>query len=182
MTKKGKIYFITGVCGVGKTAVIPFLKSNLPKEKYDIRDFDERGVPNDVDRKWRISETEYWIDLGEENIKNNISTIICGFSNPEETIHNDNKDYIKFILLDASNEAIEQRIVGRYQTEESKQELRRVSGDSVKKFIKDNINFLETLRNICRDDERCKIIDTTDLTPKKVAVQIVKYIKGEKHV
>jgi len=134
------------------------------------------GVPSNADRKWRIKETEYWIDLGRENIKNNISTIICGFSNPGEGIHN-NKDYIKFILLDAGNEIIKQRIIGRYQTEESKQELKRVSGDSVKKFIEDNISFLETLRNICKNDKRCDIIDTINKPPQEVAELIMKVIE-----
>jgi len=173
---KLKIYFITGVCGVGKSTTIPYLKSLLNKKAYDIHDFDERGVPSNADRQWRKRETEYWVNLGEENIKNNISTIICGFSNPEEIMHN-NKDYIKFILLDASNETIKQRIIGRYQTKKSRQELRRASGDSVNKFIKDNIGFLKTLKNICQKDKRCNIIDTTNKLPKEITEQIVKVME-----
>jgi len=173
---KFKIYFITGVCGVGKSTLIPHLKLILNKRDYDIHDFDERGVPSNTDEKWRKRETEYWVNLGEENIKNNISTIICGFSNPEEIIHN-NKKHIKFILLDASNGTIKQRIIGRYQTKKSRQELRRASGDSVKEFIEDNINFLKTLKNICQNDKRCNIIDTTNKLPKEITEQIVKVIE-----
>jgi len=40
-----KIYFITGVCGVGKSAAIPYLKELLSKDHFDVRDFDERGCP-----------------------------------------------------------------------------------------------------------------------------------------
>lgn len=173
---KSKIYFITGVCGVGKSAVIPYLKPLFNRNDYDIHDFDERGVPSGADRQWRIKETEYWIELGRENIGNNISTIVCGFFNPKEAIH-DNKDYIKFIFLDADSEIIEQRISGRYQTEKSRQELRRSTGKNVKKFIEDNVDFLEILRNICKDDRRCSIIDTTDKSPQEVAKRITRVIK-----
>ena len=176
MVHKPKIYFITGVCGAGKTTVIPHLKSLLSYKDYDIHDFDERGVPNKSDTKWRIEETKYWIDIGEKNLENGVSTIICGFSNPKEAVHSDN-DNIEFILLDADNKTIKQRISGRYQTEKSKQELLRVTGDGVEKFIKDNTSFLETLKNICEKDKRCNIVDTTSKTPKEVTKQLVKIIK-----
>ncbi len=176
MTHKPKIYFITGVCGVGKSKVIPHLKLLLNKKSYDIHDFDERGVPPGADREWRIKETEFWINLGRVNIKNNISTIVCGFSNPKETIHN-SSDYIEFILLDAENETIKNRISGRYQTKKSRQELKRVSGCLVKEFIEDNTKFIKTLRSICQNDKRCSIINTTNKSPKEVAEQITEIIK-----
>ena len=176
MTHESKIYFITGVCGVGKTTVIPHLKSLLNNENYDIHDFDERGVPDGADRQWRIKETEYWINYGKQNIKDNISTIICGFSNPKEIIYSDDNN-IKFILLDADDKTIRQRISERYQTAKSKQELKRVSGDTVERFIEDNINFLTTLRSICEKDKRCNIIDTINKSPKKIAKQVVEIIK-----
>lgn len=176
MTHESKVYFITGVCGAGKTTVILYLKSLLNNENYDIHDFDERGVPDGADRQWRIKETEYWINHGKQNIKDDISTIICGFSNPEEIVYSD-EDNIKFILFDADDKTIKQRIGGRYKTTKSKQELKRVSGDTVEKFIKDNINFLTTLRSICQKDKRCNIINTINKSPEKIAEQVVEIIK-----
>lgn len=175
MIHEPKIYFITGVCGAGKTTVIPHLKSLLNDKDFDIHDFDERGVPDGGGRQWRIKETEHWINYGKQNIKDGISTVICGFSNPEETVHNDNED-TKFILLDADDKTIKQRISGRYQTEKSRQELKRVSGDTVERFIEGNITFLETLRSICKDDKRCDIVDTINKLPKEVAKQVVEII------
>lgn len=54
------IYFITGASGSGKTAVIPYLKELLD---YDIAlyDFDEIGVPEGADKKWRQESTEKWL-------------------------------------------------------------------------------------------------------------------------
>ena len=159
---------------MGKSALIPYLKLLLNKKHYDVHDFDERGVPSNADRKWRIKETKYWLNLGKMNIKNNISTVICGFSNPKEIINN---DYTEFIFLDAESGTIKQRISGRYQTEKSRKEIERVSGNTVEKFIKDNIDFVETFRNICQNDKRCSIIDTNNKSPKKVAEQVVKVIE-----
>jgi len=171
---KPRIYFITGVCGAGKSTTIPYLKSLFNGKDYDIHDFDERGVPENVDRKWRMKETEYWISLGEENIKNNISTIICGFANPKEAIHN-NKDYIKFILLDADNETIKQRLGKRYCDEKGVEELKRTSGETPEEFIRANIRYTSKFRKICKQ-YGCKIIDTTNLTPEEVTKQIMKVI------
>ena len=73
-------------------------------------------------------------------------------------------------------ESIKQRISKRYKTEKSRQELKRVTGDSVKDFIKGNTNFLATLRNICDKDKRCDIVNTINKPPKEVAKQIVKIL------
>jgi len=172
MTYHPKIYFITGVCGVGKSAVIPYLKLFLNDKKYNIYDFDERGVPDEAGRNWRIKETKYWINFAKKNIKNNISTIICGFSNPEEIVNNN----INFILLDADNKIIKNRIIGRYKTEKSKQELKRVMNVGVDVFVKNNVSFLLTFKNICEKDKRCCVVSTINKLPKDIAREIVKII------
>jgi broad-specificity NMP kinase len=177
MTNKSRIYFITGVCGVGKSAVIPYLKSSLNDKDYDIHDFDENGVPNNADMKWWRKETERWINFGMQNMNNGISTIVCGFANPEETVY-DNNDNIKFILLDANEKTIEQRIDGRYKTEESKKELKRATDCTVEKFIENNTSFLATLRNICEKDERCNVVDTINKSSENVAKQVIEIINS----
>jgi hypothetical protein len=93
-----KIYFVTGVNGVGKTSVIPYLKSML-RDKFEVHDFDERGVPDNVGRQWRIEETDYWIKLGEVNFQKGIITVVCGFARPSEQ----NNPSVGFILLDADH-------------------------------------------------------------------------------
>ncbi len=172
--RKTKIYFISGVCGVGKTTIINHLKSLLSNKYYDIHDFDERGVPNNASRDWRKRETQYWINLGKQNFKENIFTIICGFSNPEEISKSEKN--ISFILLDADKETIRERISGRYKTQKSIEELKRVSGKTLEIFIRDNANFLEVLRNIFEKDKRCDIVNTNNKAPKDVAIDVVKII------
>ncbi len=172
--RKFKIYFITGVCGVGKTTIINHLKSLLGNDNYDIHDFDERGVPDNASRDWRKEETQYWINLGKYNFKKNVFTIICGFSNPKE--FNKFDQDVRFILLDADKKTIRERIGKRYKTEESLKELKRSTGNTVEVFIKDNINFLEPLRNICKKDKRCNIVNTVNKLPGNVAQDVSKYI------
>ncbi len=120
MNNTKKIYFITGVCGTGKTTALSLLKNLLPKDKYDLHDLDERGVPKNGGRTWRFEETKYLISIGKENTEKGITTIISGFSRPSETkdLAPEQKN-ISFILLDADAKTIEQRIRGRYPTEKA---------------------------------------------------------------
>ncbi len=59
-------YFIAGASGSGKTAIIETLKQTL--ENTIVYDFDDIGVPNDADKKWRQEVTEKWLQkLLQEN-------------------------------------------------------------------------------------------------------------------
>lgn len=55
-----KLYFIGGASGSGKTAVMPNLKELLG-ENIAVYDFDDIGVPDAADKKWRQEFTEKWL-------------------------------------------------------------------------------------------------------------------------
>ncbi|MBS0185616.1 MAG: hypothetical protein JSS34_04660 [Proteobacteria bacterium] len=55
-----RMYFIAGASGSGKTAIIPYLKELLGQQ-VALYDFDDIGVPNDADIKWRQEATEKWL-------------------------------------------------------------------------------------------------------------------------
>jgi nucleoside-triphosphatase THEP1 len=59
MQKIPQVYFISGVSGVGKSSTLKHLKEILPVEKYDVRDFNERGVPDGGGLEWHNNETLY---------------------------------------------------------------------------------------------------------------------------
>ena len=63
---KARAFFISGVPGVGKTSIIASLKSLLG-EHVDVHDFDEQGVPDNVNIDWRVRETAYWMRVAKEN-------------------------------------------------------------------------------------------------------------------
>lgn len=53
-------YFIAGASGSGKTAIIPDLKKILG-DSIAVYDFDDIGVPDGADKKWRQESTEKWL-------------------------------------------------------------------------------------------------------------------------
>lgn len=55
-----KLYFIAGASGSGKTAVMPHLKELLGDD-IAVYDFDDIGVPEGADKKWRGESTEKWL-------------------------------------------------------------------------------------------------------------------------
>lgn len=115
-----KIVFITGANGVGKTTVMTPLRKLLGPE-FVLHDFDERGVPDNVGKEWRVAETQYWIGLGKENANKGIRTIVCGFVKPSEA----QDPEVGFVFLDADKEAISARLWSRYQTLESIEQIER---------------------------------------------------------
>lgn len=52
-----KLYFIGGASGGSKTAVMPYLKELLG-EDIAVYDFDDIGVAEGADKKWRQESTQ----------------------------------------------------------------------------------------------------------------------------
>ncbi|MDZ5762002.1 GNAT family N-acetyltransferase N-terminal domain protein [Candidatus Cyrtobacter comes] len=52
-----KLCFIGGASGSGKTALMPHLKELLG-DSIAVYDFDDIGVPEGADKKWRQESTE----------------------------------------------------------------------------------------------------------------------------
>lgn len=64
--------FITGSSGIGKSTLVPLLKSDFPD--FDIHDFDEKltknvAMNNELLDGWRKDITGYWIRFAEDNSK-----------------------------------------------------------------------------------------------------------------
>lgn len=173
-----KIYFVSGVSGVGKSSTMNHLKRMLPANKYDIRDIDERGVPDGGGLKWLNKETRHWLNVAKSNALNGRSTIVCGFANPElfrEVYKQDEDIPAQIILLHASGDTLKQRLQARHSTLESIKEIERASALPVDKFIESNIEFAPRLREIC-ENYQCPVIETDDRTPEEIAREIVRII------
>ena len=179
MSKKPQVYFVSGVCGVGKSSVLKYLKEILPVDEYDIRDFDERGVPDGGGTEWHNNETLYWLEVANENAKSKKSTIVCGFADPTRfwKVHNKEKHLpATLFLLHASAETIRNRLLGRYPTPESIQEINRASGVPLDEFVENNISYAPILHDIFKN-ENSPIIYTDTKTPLEVAQEIGDFIK-----
>ncbi len=177
--KINKIFFLTGVNGVGKSTIILHLKSILPENKFVIYDFDARGVPANADRAWRISETKHWLSQGNLNSKNGKSTIICGFIKPSDlgtyNLINRESSEIMLILLSAKPEIIRQRLITRYTVNGVFDESQMVIGKTIDEFIEGNVWFSEQIKKEFANNN-LPIIDTSDLTPPEVAQESAKII------
>lgn len=175
------MYFVSGASGVGKTTVMKWLKSLLSRD-YEVHDFDERGVPNNAGHEWRLDETRYWIALGQEKAQENITLVICGFSNPDE-IENILKGTpnleVQTILLDGDATIIEQRLRSRNEDVIVRSDLERAVGQPADAFIENNTKFIPILREICQR-HKCPIVDTSHLDPKTVAERVVGFIMNFK--
>lgn len=170
------IYFITGVNGVGKSTIIPILKNKLDSSRYEIHDFDERGVPAGAGSEWRLSETLYWAELGKENLEKGISTVICGFEKAKEIQEAERQLNITLTvcLLDASPETIAMRLTERHSDDWSLSEMTRITGKTPEKFIEDNIWVSQKFREEA-EQFGYKIIDTSNLTPEEVVGEMVEW-------
>lgn len=153
------------------------LRKLLPQDMFDIRDFDERGVPDGGGDEWHGKETKNWLDIAAKNAMVGKSTIICGFNEPRriKAVHSDPHPSFELILLDASPDTIRKRLRGRYPTKESEKEIERASGVTLEKFIQDCVNFLPEMRNSCEKDG-CLIIETDNKLPSEIAKEISDHI------
>lgn len=172
-----KIYFIIGVNGIGKSSIIPYVRSALADKNFGVYDFDERGVPDNADGNWRRSETLHWLEIGKEDGENGVSTIVCGFSKPEEIQLASEEVHVpvSVILLDADSETITGRILGRYLSPESIAELERTTGKTPEKFASDNVWVSSKFREAAAKSGY-KILDTTNLSPEEVAQKVVELV------
>ena len=173
-----KIYFISGVSGVGKTSTLNHLKSKLSPREYDVRDLDERGVPNGGGLIWLNNETRYWHDVAKANASNGKNTIVCGFANPElfKKVYKKDEDIpAQLILLHASGKSLEDRLRGRHTTPKSIKEIERASGLQIEQFIKSNVEFSPQLFEIFQKNGY-PIVQTDNKTPSEVTDMIIKLI------
>lgn len=169
-----KTYFISGVCGVGKSAIMPYLKKLLPSDKFDVRDFDERGVPDGADSAWRKSEVKKWLEIATESAQRGVSTIICGFAKSKdfEGVVAEGTPEIEVLLLDADAETIRKRLMGRYSKDGVFDDTQKVIGKPVNEFIESNVYYCDIMRKECTE-EGCKIVDTSNSTPEEVAQEVL---------
>ncbi len=173
-----KLFLITGVNGIGKSTLTSLLSKKLNNHIFDIHDFDERGVPTNADKSWRQSEITHWIIAATENQKIQKNTVICGFMKFAE-IQNALASLgaqAKVCLLDANDETISKRILERYTSSESVQELERTTSKTPEKFCADNVWVASQFRMEAKE-LGYHIVDTSSLSPGKVCSEIIDWIE-----
>ncbi len=175
------MYFISGVNGVGKSTLIPHLRTLIPADRYIVHDFDARGVPDGADRSWRKSEIRHWLEEGAQAAKEGKETVICGFAKPEDFdgIRDPGMPEVEIIVLDADPETIRKRLIKRYSKEGVFDESQKVIGKPVAEFIAGNVWYAKKMREECAA-AGCKIIDTSMIPPEEVAHQVAVIITNQR--
>ncbi|MGQ3887829.1 GNAT family N-acetyltransferase [Legionella sp. CNM-1927-20] len=185
-----QLYFIGGASGSGKTTVMPHLKELLG-DNIAVYDFDDIGVPENADKKWRQESTEKWIKklLSESKDACLLGQIVLGeiLSSPSAK----QIDKINFCLLDVRDFERIQRLKKRntygvdqnmlnwsawlrmhHQDPKWAVHVIQESAASIMDFSRFNqLTNYSDLANI-------QILDTTELDLKEVAWKIGDWIKS----
>ncbi len=176
--KKTSLYIITGVNGTGKSTMVPLLKKMLPGV-FKVFDFDQRGVPENVDKRWRLATTKYWLRVAKKNEKKKIITVMCGLAIPSE-IYKSKQELkgptVAIALLDTSASQIRIRLKKRFSTKAKIRNLKKVTGLTIAECIAANIAHAKLLR---KEAQRyhCVRFNTSRTMPMRTAKKITLWIQ-----
>lgn len=160
------VFFITGTSGAGKTTLMEGLKS-LNLTMLDIHDFDEGGVPEGADQRWRMERTEEWLQKAVRNRLQGMSTVICGVSVPQEIRSSPsfNGDLrVRYGLLRAEESEIRRRLAARNWSQG---------------LIDDNIEWAKHLERFVRAENERYIPWKTTPTPEETVNGFLDWIIRE---
>lgn len=187
-----KIYFIGGASGSGKTAIMPQLQ-NILSSDFEVHDFDDIGVPENADKKWRQESTEKWLYklLAKDKDACLLGQIVLGevLACPSAK----KLDSINFCLLDVDDFERIKRLKkrGTYGTNQNMLNwsawLRMHTHDPQweQPVIKDDgawdgLNFSSWDRKSAWPaNVTVTIIDTTMLSIQETALQVAKWIRNK---
>jgi broad-specificity NMP kinase len=172
------IYLVTGANGVGKSTIIPHLQALLPAGAYSVRDFDERGVPENADGTWRASETAFWLEEGRRSQEQGVTTVVCGYIKTKDLGAQAEEigRTIGFMVLDADETTLRRRLEGRYPRNAKYDPTLTVIGKTAERFISDNIYIRKVLKADC-EKVGGQVIDTSNLTPSETAARVFEIMK-----
>lgn len=166
------MYIITGVCGVGKTTMIPLLQKLLG-DNYKVVEFDSRGFPNKVTKEWKHEEMTNWFEKAVRLQAVGKILVLCGVIRLDNfrEIQNSFNISLEVILLIAENKIITERLEARYQ----KIVTDLVMGQTVTEFIDGMVWTQDEMKSEYSEIANY-IFDVSHLKPKEVADMITAQI------
>ena len=159
---KAAVFFITGTSGSGKSTLVKLLKKELPL--VEVHDFDEGGVPEGADEKWRRKRTEKWVKKARIYRQTGKSTVICGVSVPAEVRGSSAYDRslnVNFGFIHVNEGEIRRRLASRGWGR-----LR----------IQDNINWAKHLEKCVKAEKNHIILSGEKNPPKRLTEKFVEWI------
>ena len=162
---KSSVFFITGTSGSGKSTLVGILKKELPFA--EVHDFDEGGVPNDADEKWRKHKSNEWLNQAKMYQQNGRSTIICGVIVPDEVKNSpayDKRLDVHYGFIYVNETEIRKRL-----------QARGWKG----KLVEDNVNWAKNLESHVKAEKDNYIVDGVKNKPNQVAQKFISWILQE---
>lgn len=158
-----QIFFIIGVGGVGKSTLVSNIKDKL--SNIYVYDFDEVGVPANVDEKWRYQTTNYWLGKAQEHYNKGEIMVLGGFLVPSEVENQVNFNpniRINYGLLEASPQIIRQRLIKRGWSENK---------------ITYHLEWANRIKKEIEEQENHFIVSSDKNNPQEVVAIFEKWIK-----
>jgi hypothetical protein len=130
----------------------------LPKNHFEVYDFDEINVPLNADAAWRKKATAQWLIKARENGRHGKSTVVCGVSVPSEALNCSLNPHLPtyFGFIKICDETIRARLLLRNWN---------------KQLIQDNINWAHYLHAEVQQQKNHLIVNSDNISPEEV-VQI----------
>lgn len=161
-TMQGKLFFVTGTSGSGKSTIEASLQKRFPK--FTVKDFDSVGVPEGADENWRKKTTDYWVKEARKDIEKGTSVIIVGQIVPSEVLAAKSYDssitvYFGFIKV---------------SEEQTRNRLQKRGWDH--QLIENNVNWAKHLEKDTLEQEQHCVVDATNKNPDEVAHEFSRWI------
>lgn len=177
-SQKALILFVTGVSGSGKSTLMQELK--LPKNKFELTEIDEHGVPIVGRGPWRAFRVEELLYKAINNTKTAKSTIIFGITKPHEVI--ESRQYtpdlnVHFLCLNITKPTLEKRLNKRLES--IKQESLAHNIDWQTNFndlVRENIKLSKILHNSTLNQKNGHIFEVDSWSKTKLSDEATKLI------
>jgi RNase adaptor protein for sRNA GlmZ degradation len=168
--------FVTGVSGVGKTTALGLVSETAPPHLC-FRDIDERGVPAGVDSAWRREQVAAWLDTAARLDREGRVLVLSGVVEPGDVYDGHQSVDARFCLLDASDEVLAARLLGRLEAPGAADDLMRATGHSPQRFVDAVTRHAASLRASFTGRADTTAIDTSHLTAEQVAAAVGDWLR-----
>jgi adenylate kinase family enzyme len=171
-TQKPFILFVTGVSTAGKTTLYNKLKQDKELSHVDIHDIDENGVPPVGLTPWRAFRIEELLYTAAQHAKDEVPSIICGVSFPDEIIGSNYYSKvcnIHFLLLEIPYNTFKKRIDARIDEAKAKGSLSdNLKGEHYRGLLGHTKRLIKKFDDSVSNQRNGHIINSSTLSAENV--------------
>lgn len=177
------MFIITGVSGAGKTTIIRRLQKSVPAG-YACHDIeDDHRIPENAGDWSRRERAEHWLCVATANAKQGRSTVLSGTLFPDDVdscLSRHGAPPIHYLLFEADDKAITNRLTDRFSAQQMRSELRRILNLSAEEFIPATLEYQRELHKAFAESE-CDwtLFDTSVASEEDTTTFVLKWLTHE---